>query len=140
MSKVLGLLQKQLTREEMKRLNVVPYPDRVTLLATMTMKTAPTPYEVWGMAEELAHMADMFCKKEGITEVLIGGANYLTPFLAHELMARGLKPVFVWMERRLKGYRLNKSGNQHGDYEYIVSGLVKPYSDEDVKLVYQMED
>lgn len=132
--KVLGLLQKQLTRDEMKTLNVVSYPDRVTLLSVLTFDHAPSVDELERTAATAGEMAEMYCAHHGIRKVLIGGANYLTPFLVHELMTRGLMPVFVWMERKLKGYKVHRNGNTHGEYDYVASGLVEPYSWYDVQI------
>lgn len=139
-NKVLGFLQKRLSNEEMERLNIVQYPDRVALLSMMTFTRPPTSEQLEKVAEKLADMAAMYCRENGINEVLIGGANYLTPFLAHALMERALLPVFLWMDRKLKAFREMKNGNMHGEYIYFAGGFVKPYTWDDITLLTQQED
>lgn len=137
MEKILSMLQKSIPHKTFEEFNIVPYPDRVALLSALSINKLPTVSDMEYYAKRVADMALVYCKENGVRKVLIGGANYLTPFLIDYLMERNLIPVFLYSSRELVGYSENEVGKKHADYKYQYTGIVEPYSPEVVESVYR---
>lgn len=124
MSKVLSLVQKKLDQVVVD-MGVVPFPDRVELLAQLTFHTNPSLDELENRADVVADMAKKVCDQFGYTQVLVGSASYFTPFLLHSLIERDLEPVFLFLEREFD----RVTGKGTAKYAYIPTGFVRPYKE-----------
>lgn len=123
--KYVNLMQKTLSRQEMKRLNVIPFPDRAGLMEAMQFDGVPTYDELVERADLVAEMAEAFCRRCRQQHCLIGGAGYFTPFLVDALLRKNLYPAFVWLDKKVDERDPSK-------FKYVMTDVIDVFIEDDL--------